>query len=218
MYELSVFETGLACVVSCALAHFMHEVNYVASWCVQSQDTPFTQPPSQLMQHTCNLWQRVDCSESQSAAAAKSDYLPPSAQPVNDSTEPEADPIQKDPAAGSSDCVSEAAQPDASEKAKRTKETSSDPAVSRAIQPIKAFLHPTTFEAKDAAGLDTLQDANTIPIGDLAMHLVPDIVLQKWGNVLDIVAPTSLATNCFTKTYTQYAKVGTCIALHELLL
>lgn len=37
--------------------------------------------------------------------------------------------------------------------------------------------------------------------------LVPDSVLVKWGNVLDIVTPDSLATNCFTKTYTQYAKV-----------
>ena len=210
--ELLVSEIGIACVVSCALAHFMHEVNYVASWCVQSQDTPFTQPPSQLMQHTCKLWQRVEHSESQSAAAAKSDYLPPSAQLLNDSAEREADPIHNDPAAGSSDCVPEAAQPDAREETQRIKETSSDPAVSQAVQPIKAFLHQDTFEGKKAADLDLLQDANTRLVGNFATHLVPDIVLQKWGNVMDIVTPDSLATNCFTKTYTQYAKVGTCIA------
>lgn len=41
-----------------------------------------------------------------------------------------------------------------------------------------------------------------------APYMLPEDVLSKWGNVLDIVTPESQATNCFTKTYSQYAKVS----------
>lgn len=40
-------------------------------------------------------------------------------------------------------------------------------------------------------------------------HVVPMDVLSKWGHVMDIVTPDSCMTNCFTKTYTRFAKVCT---------
>ena len=36
---------------------------------------------------------------------------------------------------------------------------------------------------------------------------VPADVIAKWGHVLDIVTPHSTVTNCFTKTYSRFAKV-----------
>jgi len=36
---------------------------------------------------------------------------------------------------------------------------------------------------------------------------VPADVIAKWGHVLDIVTPQSTVTNCFTKTYSRFAKV-----------
>jgi hypothetical protein len=38
---------------------------------------------------------------------------------------------------------------------------------------------------------------------------VPDNVIEQWGEVLDIVVPSSQRCNCFTKTYTRYTKVVT---------
>ena len=38
-------------------------------------------------------------------------------------------------------------------------------------------------------------------------HYVPADVIAKWGRVMDIVAPHSTVTNCFTKTYSRFAKV-----------
>ncbi|KAL0022632.1 hypothetical protein WJX77_012018 [Trebouxia sp. C0004] len=35
---------------------------------------------------------------------------------------------------------------------------------------------------------------------------VPADVIAKWGHVLDIVTPQSTVTNCFTKTYSRFAK------------
>ena len=40
-----------------------------------------------------------------------------------------------------------------------------------------------------------------------ALQWVSDDVIEKWGHVLDIVTPDSLLTNCFTKTYSRFAKV-----------
>ena len=42
---------------------------------------------------------------------------------------------------------------------------------------------------------------------DESTYDVPKDVIAKWGHVLDIVTPESLLTNCFTKTYTRFAKV-----------
>lgn len=42
---------------------------------------------------------------------------------------------------------------------------------------------------------------------DKSTYDVPKNVIVKWGHVLDIVTPESLLTNCFTKTYTRFAKV-----------
>ncbi len=39
---------------------------------------------------------------------------------------------------------------------------------------------------------------------------VPPDVIAKWGYVLDIVTPHSTVTNCFTKTYSRFAKVRGC--------
>ena len=39
---------------------------------------------------------------------------------------------------------------------------------------------------------------------------VPPDVIAKWGHVLDIVTPHSTVTNCFTKTYSRFAKVRGC--------
>ena len=47
--------------------------------------------------------------------------------------------------------------------------------------------------------------------GDTAcasLHHVPADVIGKWGHVLDIVTPQSRLTNCFTKTYSRFAKVS----------
>ena len=49
------------------------------------------------------------------------------------------------------------------------------------------------------------QEASTA--ADDSPHAVPKDVIAKWGSVLDIVTPESQSTNCFTKTYTRYAKV-----------
>lgn len=42
---------------------------------------------------------------------------------------------------------------------------------------------------------------------------VPADVIAKWGHVLDIVTPQSRLTNCFTKTYSRFAKVSFLVCL-----
>lgn len=41
-----------------------------------------------------------------------------------------------------------------------------------------------------------------------SLHDVPADMIGKWGHVLDIVTPQSRLTNCFTKTYSRFAKVS----------
>lgn len=46
---------------------------------------------------------------------------------------------------------------------------------------------------------------------------VPANVIARWGHVLDIVAPHSTVTNCFTKTYSRFAKgCGSVLATQNL--
>ena len=45
---------------------------------------------------------------------------------------------------------------------------------------------------------------------------VPLETIARWGHVLDIVTPHCQVTNCFTKTYTRFAKV--CLATHTGLV
>ncbi|KAL0046320.1 hypothetical protein WJX82_009131 [Trebouxia sp. C0006] len=46
---------------------------------------------------------------------------------------------------------------------------------------------------------------------------VPADVIAKWGHVLDIVTPHSTVTNCFTKTYSRFAKgCGSVLATQNL--
>lgn len=92
------------------------------------------------------------------------------------------------------------------------------------VQPVGSFLeaawpcdaatqHQEATDAADESLLQTVPDSECggeahegVEDGD-SSHDVPKDVLIRWGHVLDIVTPVSCLTNCFTKTYTRYAKV-----------
>lgn len=91
------------------------------------------------------------------------------------------------------------------------------------VQPVGSFLEAALSfdtatqrqEAADVADESRLLRTESIPDGEAQKgveeanmsHAVPRDVLVKWGHVLDIVTPDSCLTNCFTKTYTRFAKV-----------
>ena len=93
------------------------------------------------------------------------------------------------------------------------------------VQPVGSFLEAalscdTATQRQEATDvIDESQPLGTelIPDGDGEAQEsveeadmsrgVPREVLVKWGQVLDIVTPDSCLTNCFTKTYTRFAKV-----------
>ena len=91
------------------------------------------------------------------------------------------------------------------------------------VQPIGSFLEAALSfdtatqrqEATDVADGSWLLGTEPIPGGEAQKgveeadmsHDVPRDVLVMWGHVLDIVTPDSCLTNCFTKTYTRFAKV-----------
>ena len=91
------------------------------------------------------------------------------------------------------------------------------------VQPIGSFLEAALSfdtatqrqEATDVADGSQLLGTEPIPDGEAQKgveeadmsHDVPRDVLVKWGHVLDIVTPDLCLTNCFTKTYTRFAKV-----------
>lgn len=91
------------------------------------------------------------------------------------------------------------------------------------VQPVGSFLEAALScdtatkrqEATDVAVESRLLGTGPTPDGqaqkgveeiDMSYELPRD-VLVKWGHVLDIVTPDSCLTNCFTKTYTRFAKV-----------
>ena len=91
------------------------------------------------------------------------------------------------------------------------------------VQPVGSFLgaalscHTATERPEGAYVADESLLLGTEPTSDGGAqkgveeadmpHGVPGDVLAKWGHVLDIVTPDSCLTNCFTKTYTRFAKV-----------
>ena len=103
-------------------------------------------------------------------------------------------------------------------------------------QPVRNFLEvalpsdaATQQEATDVVGESQL-GTEPMPEGeaqedvqeDDLSYNVPKDVLVKWGHVIDIVTPDSCMTNCFTKTYTRFAKVcsvrnAACFGLHTQL-
>lgn len=84
------------------------------------------------------------------------------------------------------------------------------------VQPVGTFLEAAL--SCDPATQSRPLGSERIPDGDGEAqegveeadmsHGVPRDVLVKWGHVLDIVTPDSSLTNCFTKTYTRFAKVS----------
>lgn len=94
------------------------------------------------------------------------------------------------------------------------------------VQPVRSFLETalpgdTATQGTEAARESLLLGTEPIPDGKAqegvenadVSHGVPRDVLEKWGHVLDIVTPDSCLTNCFTKTYTRFAKVRLCPVL-----
>ena len=91
------------------------------------------------------------------------------------------------------------------------------------VQPVGSFLEAALScdtvtqrqEATDVADESQLLGTGPTPDGQAQQgveetdmsHDLPRDVLVKWGHVLDIVTPDSCLTNCFTKTYTRFAKV-----------
>ena len=49
-------------------------------------------------------------------------------------------------------------------------------------------------------------------------HWVPDVVIQQWGEVLDIVQPLNQRCNCFTKTYSSYIKAQPSLVLSSFIV
>lgn len=99
-------------------------------------------------------------------------------------------------------------------------------AAQSAVQPVQNFLQPTPSIScelhlcADAGVADaSSHPTQTDPVSndedpcadavaaDTPSDYVPADVISKWGQVLDIVTPQSHVTNCFTKTYTRFAKV-----------
>ena len=76
------------------------------------------------------------------------------------------------------------------------------------IQPLRSFLQHEDTASSCTSGCDGSSLDSLNKTGEEESLDLPDEVLQKWGHVLDIVTPDSLSTNCFTKTYTRFAKVG----------
>ena len=60
-------------------------------------------------------------------------------------------------------------------------------------------------EADSKFGTRFCQDTHEAAV---SCDYVPADVISKWGHVLDIVTPHSHVTNCFTKTYSRFAKVS----------
>ena len=94
--------------------------------------------------------------------------------------------------------------------------------VSTAVQPIAAFLverpNPgdgVSLQQRSSDGEDGEEhlkgqadiSANNAGDGQEDFFWVPDSVIEQWGEVLDIVVPSSQRCNCFTKTYSRYTKV-----------
>ncbi len=99
--------------------------------------------------------------------------------------------------------------------------------VSKALLPIAAFLveRPSPVDGASSqqagsnagdAGDGALESEAGGPVSNAAAEepeapedffWVPDNVIEQWGEVLDIVVPSSQRCNCFTKTYTRYTKV-----------
>ena len=82
------------------------------------------------------------------------------------------------------------------------------PAAADRCQQVKAFLEQPSSAAAAANPQDSTPDGDAATDDAAAAYMLPEEVIRKWGNVLDIVTPESQATNCFTKTYSQYAKVS----------
>lgn len=95
------------------------------------------------------------------------------------------------------------------------------PQTASSVQPVRGFLETalpcdTATQGTDAARESSMLGTEPIPDGEAqedvgdadVSHGVPRDVLEKWGHVLDIVTPDSSLTNCFTKTYTRFAKVS----------
>ncbi|EIE24809.1 S-adenosyl-L-methionine-dependent methyltransferase [Coccomyxa subellipsoidea C-169] len=98
--------------------------------------------------------------------------------------------------------------------------------VSKALLPIAAFLveRPSPVDGANSlqagsnasdAGDGALESEADGPVSNAATEeseapedffWVPDNVIEQWGEVLDIVVPSSQRCNCFTKTYTRYTK------------
>lgn len=93
--------------------------------------------------------------------------------------------------------------------------------VSTAIQPISAFLvdRPSpgdgvNVQQRSSGHVDGEEDMIGQAEGSASnageqegFFWVPDNVIELWGEVLDIVVPSSQRCNCFTKTYSRYTKV-----------
>ncbi len=77
------------------------------------------------------------------------------------------------------------------------------------------FIHNNAAGASSDHTADSEEDEGAgrtdkgLPTNDCSGPLdhVPADVIAKWGHVLDIVTPHSTVTNCFTKTYSRFAKV-----------
>ncbi|BDA49241.1 probable tRNA (cytosine(38)-C(5))-methyltransferase [Coccomyxa sp. Obi] len=93
--------------------------------------------------------------------------------------------------------------------------------VSTGVQPIAAFLvdrpdpgDGVSLQQSSSGCVDGEENligqaggsASTSGDGQEDFFWVPDNVIEQWGEVLDIVVPSSQRCNCFTKTYSRYTK------------
>lgn len=205
--------------------------------CLQTEDAPFTQPPSQLMQHTCDT-----------SGVAKTDTGQPLDTPHSSPTDSTAcltTPVPQVHSAAAP-CGSDQGTASAAKVAAQRVDNhnslkyGSCHALSSKgvmVKPVRHFLegnsHMLSADSKSevtqqsVSGQTLPQPPDSVLPEDHKVALqtcqhaeeycVPSCVLHKWGNVLDIVTPESLATNCFTKTYTQYAKVRDICMCHTFL-
>lgn len=202
---------------------------------MQTEDVPFTQLPSQLMQHACDA-----------TAVAKTDTGQPpdtSRSSPTDSTASPTTPVPRHHSAAApfgSDGGTASAATAPAQRVDNHNHVTFGPCQAWdskgvVVKPIRNFLegnsHVLSADRRSEVAQQSGSSQTPTQIPDSVLpedgpiasqtcrhadeYCVPRCVLHKWGNVLDIVTPESLATNCFTKTYTQYAKVrDRCYIVH----
>lgn len=207
-----------ACCDICYTEAFSHLLVpagiYYKCCCLQTQETPFNQPPSRLMQHNSHSHHTLSITQNQDPAAADPHRLPSAELSRQNAAVQQSGSASPELVESDSDCATPhsaeaiASQCSIDGNPMGAHQRHDSPATAAAVKPIRAYLETDLAAVNFAFKAESVQRSLKTQRDKLAAYTVPSSVLHKWGNVLDIVTPESLATNCFTKTYSQYAKVS----------